>query len=97
MKNWLNEVLSTAGIILGVDISLTKDILGIVLVILNILVLIISLCLKLLAWWKKAKEDGKITDDEIQEGINIINDSLKDIKDKEEKHPHKGENDNDIQ
>lgn len=96
MKNWINEVLSTAGIILGVDISLTKDILGIVLVSLNILVLIISLCLKLLAWWKKAKEDGKITEDEIQEGIDIINDSLKDIN-KEDKQPQKGENDNDIQ
>lgn len=96
MKNWINEVLSTAGIILGVDISLTKDILGIVLVSLNILVLIISLCLKLLAWWKKAKEDGKITEDEIQEGIDIVNDSLKDIN-KEDKQPQKGENDNDIQ
>lgn len=95
MKNWINEVLSTAGIILGVDISLTKDILGIVLVILNIIVLIVSLCLKLLAWWKKAKEDGKITEDEIQEGIDIINDSLKDIH-KEDKQPQKGENDNDI-
>ena len=89
MKNWINEVLSTAGIILGVDISLTKDILGIVLVILNILVLIISLCLKILAWWKKAKEDGKITEDEIQEGIDIINDSLKDIKEKGESNSHK--------
>ena len=89
MKNWLNEVLSTAGIILGVDISLTKDILGIVLVVLNILVLIISLCLKLLAWWKKAKEDGKITEDEIQEGIDIVNDSLKDINNKGESNSHK--------
>ena len=77
--NWTNEVLSSVGIALGIDISTSKDVLGLVLVILNILVLLISLALKLVTWFKKAKEDGKITKEEIDEAIDIVNDSIKEI------------------
>ncbi|MBO7733474.1 MAG: hypothetical protein J6S67_12995 [Methanobrevibacter sp.] len=89
MKNWINEILSTIGIVLGVDISTTKDVFGLILVILNILVLIISLILKIISWYQKAKEDGKIDKEEIKEGIDIIVDGVKQIeeslpKDKEE-------------
>ena len=77
--NWTNEVLSSVGIALGIDISTSKDVLGLVLVILNIIVLLVSLAIKLVSWFKKAKEDGKITKEEIDEAIDIVNDSLKEI------------------
>ena len=89
IKNWSNEVLSGVGTILGIDIITTKEVLGIVLIVVNIVVLIVSLMLKLITWYKEAKKDGKITEDEIQEGIDIINDSLKDIKEKGESNSHK--------
>ena len=59
--SWANEILSGIGIALGIDIATTKDFLGLILVGANILVLIISLVLKMIDWFKKAKEDGKIT------------------------------------
>lgn len=30
-------------------------------------------------WWKKAKEDGKITKDEIAEGVEIASNAVKDV------------------
>ena len=88
-KMWANEVLSGIGMILGIDIVTTKEVLGIALIVVNIIVLLVSLVLKLISWYKEAKKDGKITEDEIQEGIDIINDSLKDIKEKGESNSHK--------
>ena len=35
-----------------------------------------------LTWWKKAKADGKITTDEIKEGVDTIKDGVKDLNDK---------------
>lgn len=47
-----------------------------------------QLIVKLHNWWKNAKKDGKITQEEIQDGVNIavegINDIKDTIKDKEE-------------
>lgn len=36
----------------------------------------------LLTWYKKSKEDGKITKEEIDEGVSIIKDGIDDLKDK---------------
>lgn len=38
----------------------------------------------LIAWYKKAKQDGKIDADEIKEGIKIVSDGSQSIKDKVE-------------
>lgn len=48
---------------------------------LTILATLITIILGLRAWWKDAKKDGKITKDEIEQGINIITNGVKDIKD----------------
>ena len=48
---------------------------------LTILATLITIILGLRAWWKDAKKDGKITKDEIEQGINIINDGVENIKD----------------
>ena len=36
----------------------------------------------LITWWKKAKEDGKITKEEIDEATDIIKDGVENLKDK---------------
>lgn len=89
IKNWSNEVLSSIGTILGIDIITTKEVLGIVLIVVNIIVLIVSLMLKLITWYKEAKKDGKITEDEINEAIDIVNSGIEDIKEKGESNSHK--------
>lgn len=67
----------------------TNEILQTISLIVTIVGAIISMIIvPLISWWQKAKKDGKITEEEIQEGIGIISDgldSLKDKKDKEDK------------
>ena len=43
---------------------------------LTILATLITIILGIRAWWKDAKKDGKITKDEIEQGISIINDCV---------------------
>lgn len=48
------------------------------------LAILISLCTLiglLVKWFKKANEDGKITIDEIEEGLQIVTDGMKEIND----------------
>lgn len=93
--NWINEVLSGVGIVLGIDISSTKDVLGLILVILNIAVLVISLIIKIITWFKEAKKDGKITNEEIKDVLDILSGGIDDInKHIEDSKPQKEKNDN---
>lgn len=69
------------------DLEQVLHIISLVLAIITSLTIIIA---KIVQWWKKATKDGKITKDEIQEGVDIIvggGDEIKEIidKDKEEK------------
>lgn len=77
--NWINEVLSGVGIIIGADLTQTKEILGIVVMVLNIIVLILSVLLKLYSWYKKSSADGKITREEMEEGANILKEGIDEI------------------
>lgn len=79
--NWLNEALSSVGIALGINVAETSEILGLVLLILNIAVLIVSMTLKIINWVKQSKEDGKITDDEIKDLEKIVTDTTTKIDD----------------
>ena len=94
--NWINEVLSGIGLALGIDLVQTKEILGIILIGLNILVLVISLIMKFASWFNEAKEDGKITSEEIKEGVEILKEGIeyisKELPKKGEKHDSKGKN-----
>ena len=67
----------------------TNEILQTISLVVTIVGAIISMIVvPLISWWQRAKKDGKITEEEIQEGIEIISDgldSLKDKKDKEDK------------
>ena len=85
----IGTIISSTGI--GLSLEQLDRILSIVCSITGLLVAIIScIVIPLIRWWKKAKADGKITQEEIEEGKEILNegidavqDSLKDKKGKE--------------
>ena len=58
---------------------------------LSITISILIIISRVYDWWKKAKADGKITKDEINEGVNIVTEGVKDIKDKIDSHTKKGD------
>lgn len=49
---------------------------------LAILISLCTLCGLIVKWVKKSTADGKITIDEIEEGLHILEDGAKEIKDK---------------
>lgn len=65
-----------------------EQVLKIISLTLSIIVSITLIVLSVVKWWKKASEDGKITKEEIQEGIDILKQGKEEIenkiKDKEE-------------
>lgn len=78
------NVLSILGVALTQEqLESVESITAIICMVLGLLITIISsIIIPLVKWWKKAKADGKITSDEIQEGIEIIQDGIDDLKDK---------------
>lgn len=84
MKN-INEliagVFATGTSAVGTALQ-TSEVLQIISMVITILGGIVSLIvLPLLNWWKNAKKDGKIDEDEIKEGIEIVNNGVNAIKD----------------
>ena len=80
----LGNVLSVIGVALTPQqLENVEHITAIICMIVGLLITIIcSIIIPLIKWWKKAKADGKITEDEIQEGVQIIQDGLNNLKDK---------------
>lgn len=77
----VGTILSSTGAIANLNEWLT-----IVSTIITILGGIVTLIvIPLVAWYKKSKEDGKITKDELEEGVNIIKDGVDELKDKNRK------------
>lgn len=54
------------------DISLVLTIIG----------TLITIIMAITNWWKNAKKDGKIDEDEINEGLDIIKHGAEELKDK---------------
>lgn len=79
ISNWLNEVLSLTGIALSADVMATKEILGIILAVLNIIILVLSFGLKVWNWFESSLDDKKIDKEEIEELGNIIEDFSNEI------------------
>ena len=48
--------------------------------VLSIIISVLIIVSRVIDWWKKAKADGKITKDEIDELGHIVGDGIKDIK-----------------
>ncbi len=73
------------GAILGVvgTATQTNEILQTISLIITIIGAIISMIIvPLISWYQKAKKDGKITSDEIKDGIDIVVGGIKDVQDK---------------
>ena len=58
---------------------------------LSILISIVILVTKLVSWWKDAKKDGKVTKEEIKQGVDIITSGVDEIKENIERN-NKNEN-----
>ena len=66
------------------QLATTESVVSIVCTILGLLITIIcAIVIPLIQWWNKAKKDGKITEDEVKEAIEIFKKPLDD-KNKEE-------------
>ena len=79
-----NEIISYVanGLTYVVALSQTNEVFQIVELVFAILTSVILLLYRLWKWYNEAKKDGKITKDEIKDGINIIVDGVDDIKKK---------------
>ena len=60
----------------------TKEIFEIISLVLSIVISILIVVGKIVDWYRRAKADGKITQDEINEGIDIVMGGVEDVKDK---------------
>ena len=80
------NVLSVLGVVLTQEqLESVESITAIICMVIGLLITIISsIIIPLVKWWKKAKADGKITNEEIQEGIEIIQNGVNELKDKKE-------------
>ena len=59
--------------------------------VLSIFISVLIIVSRIHDWWKKAKEDDKITKDEIKEGVTIITEGVEDIKTQIDSHTKKGD------
>ena len=65
------------------ELESVEHITAIICMIIGLLITIISsIVIPLIKWWKNAKADGKIDEDEIQEGVDIIQNGIDELKDK---------------
>lgn len=60
---------------LGINISEANEVLGLILVIMNIVILVLSFIIKAVSWTKEASKDGKITQDELHKLEEIVVDT----------------------
>ena len=80
MKNYILEVFNAVQYVLAV--LQTNEVFQIIEFVLSIIVSIVLLIYRVWKWWKDANKDGKITKEEIEDGINIVVGGVEEIKDK---------------
>ena len=75
----INEILSVAGNGLGYVLSVVQnnEVLQIISFALNAILTCVIIGFRLWSWWKEASKDGKITKEEIDEAIGIVEDAKK--------------------
>ena len=80
----LGNVLSVVGVALTPqELENVEHITAIICMIVGLLITIVcSIVIPFIKWWKKAKADVKITEDEIKEGVEIIENGINELKDK---------------
>lgn len=86
----VGNIFSVSGVVLSSEqLESIESITSIICMVLGILITIISaFVIPLIKWWKSAKKDGKIDDEEIDEAIHIIEDGTEQLKE------HKKEKEN---
>lgn len=67
----------------------TNDIMQLIMLILSIISVIVSISFTLYKWLKEAKKDGKITQEEIDEAINIVASGIEKINEEVKQHDNK--------
>jgi len=80
-KEVIGGVVGTSVSAVGTGMQ-TNELLQKISLILTIIGSIITIVMALVNWYNNAKKDGKITKDEIKDGVDIIVDGSKNIKDK---------------
>lgn len=81
------EIIETGLNAVGVAVGLSdiESIIGICLLVVNVVILVvrfgIKLVRKIIDWRNKAKEDGKISSEEIKDLVDIVEDSIDDVND----------------
>lgn len=78
---WLGTIVG--GTCTGISAATMDKIIVICNLIITIISMIISLSYTIWKWWKKAKEDGKITEDEVDELVDDIHQITNDKKEGE--------------
>lgn len=76
-----NDVLTTSGnlftyVLAGIQTNQVFQIIQLILAVLTSLVILVK---KIIDWWKESKKDGKINKEEIDKGIDILKDGVKEI------------------
>lgn len=82
-KEVIGGIIGTSVSATGTAIQ-TNEILQTISIVLTIIGTLITITMAIVNWWKNAKKDGKIDEDEINEGLGIIKDGIEQIKDKTE-------------
>lgn len=82
MKSKVLEVLSgtSSGAGIAYGVANFHEILGIIVLIVSLVSTVLLTVLKVIDWYKKSKADGKITADEIKEGVEIIKNGVDEVK-----------------
>lgn len=80
----VGTAISSMGLVVSTE--QLEQIISIVCSVTGILIVIItSLLIPLIKWYKKSKEDGKITKEELDEGKQIIESGIEEVKNEVEK------------
>ena len=93
----MNKITGLGGCVLGTSTSAvgtaiqTNEVLQTVSLIITIIGSIVTTVSAIYFWWKRASADGKITKDEIDEGVEIIQHGIDNIKDEVDENKKKGE------
>ena len=79
------------GIMYVLSATQTKEVFEIISLVLSIIISILIIVSKMITWYQNAMKDGKITSDEIKDGIDTLVDGVDEIKDKIEDKEEKKE------
>lgn len=80
----LNDIFEVGGnsVMYVLTFTQTKELFEIISLVLSIIISLLIIVSKIFQWWKNATKDGKITKEEIKDGVDIVVDGVNNIRDK---------------